>query len=100
VLVWHGSLWHGGGANRTDRPRVGLAMNYCAGWILQQENQQLGVPMEVIRRLEPRLQGLCGFGVYQGLIGHIDKSSPAKLLLGGDDASMVWEAASGRASPA
>src|SRR5262249_55489878 len=30
VLVWHGSLWHGGGANSTERRRVGLAMNYCA----------------------------------------------------------------------
>ncbi|HEY6317484.1 MAG TPA: phytanoyl-CoA dioxygenase family protein, partial [Acidimicrobiia bacterium] len=33
VLVWHGSLWHGGGANGTDAKRVGVAMNYCAGWI-------------------------------------------------------------------
>src|SRR5262249_19107324 len=33
VLVWHGSLWHGGGSNRSDARRVGIAMNYCAGWI-------------------------------------------------------------------
>ena len=46
VLVWHGSLWHGGGANRTDERRVGLAMNYCAGYIRQQENQQLGIPRD------------------------------------------------------
>jgi ectoine hydroxylase-related dioxygenase (phytanoyl-CoA dioxygenase family) len=43
VLVWHGSLWHGGGANRTAERRVGIAMNYCAGYIRQQENQQLGL---------------------------------------------------------
>ena len=42
ILVWNGSLWHGGGANRTDQRRVGIAMNYCAGFIRQQENQQLG----------------------------------------------------------
>jgi len=47
VLVWHGSLWHGGGANTTDERRVGIAMNYCAGWIRQQENQQLGIPRDV-----------------------------------------------------
>src|SRR5690606_16396278 len=41
VLVWPGSLWHGGGANTTDQRRMGLAMNYCAGWVRQQENQQL-----------------------------------------------------------
>ena len=31
VLMWHGSLWHGGGANTTDARRIGIAMNYCAG---------------------------------------------------------------------
>jgi ectoine hydroxylase-related dioxygenase (phytanoyl-CoA dioxygenase family) len=92
VLVWHGSLWHGGGANSTDGTRVGIAMNYCAGWVRQQENQQLGVPLTTLRSFEPRLQELCGFGVYNGLIGHIDKHSPASLLLHGDDLGMVWDA--------
>ena len=43
VLVWHGSLWHGGGDNTTDERRIGLACNYCAGHVRQQENQQLGI---------------------------------------------------------
>ena len=51
VLVWHGSLWHGGGANQTDQRRIGIAMNYCAGWIRQQENQQLGIPVDVVADL-------------------------------------------------
>ncbi len=80
VLVWHGSLWHGGGANSTDDRRVGIAMNYCAGWIRQQENQQLGIPREIAARFSPRLRELCGYGVYNGLIGHIDKHSPAEML--------------------
>lgn len=90
VLVWHGSLWHGGGANRTDVPRVGIAMNYCAGYIRQQENQQLGIPLEVARGFSPRLRELVGYGVYNNLIGHIDRKSPVALL--GDDPSlrMVW----------
>jgi ectoine hydroxylase-related dioxygenase (phytanoyl-CoA dioxygenase family) len=91
VLVWHGSLWHGGGANRSDGRRVGIAMNYCAGWVRQQENQQLGIPPELVRRFEPRLQELVGYGIYNGLVGHIDKRSPAELLGrdGGD--RLVWE---------
>ena len=48
VLIWHGSLWHGGGANTTDETRIGIAMNYCAGYIRQQENQQLGLPRETV----------------------------------------------------
>jgi len=78
--VWHGSLWHGGGANRSSARRVGIAMNYCAGWIRQQENQQLGISLETARRFSPRLRELVGYGVYRGLIGHIDKHSPIELL--------------------
>jgi ectoine hydroxylase-related dioxygenase (phytanoyl-CoA dioxygenase family) len=93
VLIWHGSLWHGGGANRTQERRVGIAMNYCAGWIRQQENQQLGIPREIARGFSPRLRELVGYGVYRMLIGHIDKRSPVELL--GDEAptTLVWDRA-------
>jgi ectoine hydroxylase-related dioxygenase (phytanoyl-CoA dioxygenase family) len=99
VLIWNGSLWHGGGANATDETRVGIAMNYCAGWVRQQENQQLGIPVEVARTFSPRLRELCGFGVYHALIGHIDRRSPADVVLGpapGEEAEaggdgMVWD---------
>jgi ectoine hydroxylase-related dioxygenase (phytanoyl-CoA dioxygenase family) len=80
VLVWVGSLWHGGGANTTAVRRVGIAMNYCAGWIRQQENQQLGIPREIAQRFSPRLRELCGYGIYNMLIGHINKRSPAEML--------------------
>ena len=91
VLVWHGSLWHGGGPNTADERRVGIAMNYCAGYIRQQENQQLGIPRAIAQGFEPRLQRLVGYGVYFGLIGHIDKHDPIDLL--GEDAehTMVWD---------
>jgi len=93
VLVWHGSLWHGGGANRSDAVRVGIAMNYCAGWIRQQENQQLGIPREIVRRFAPRLRELVGYGVYRALVGHIDKHSPVELLGEASTLETVWEAA-------
>jgi ectoine hydroxylase-related dioxygenase (phytanoyl-CoA dioxygenase family) len=92
VLIWHGSLWHGGGANTTSIRRVGLAMNYCAGFIRQQENQQLGLPMDTVRHFSPRLQELVGYGIYRGLIGHIDKSVPANLLLEAEiDPHLLWD---------
>ena len=91
VLVWHGSLWHGGGANTTAERRIGLAMNFCAGYVRQQENQQLGIPREVAAGFSERLQQLCGYSVYQGLIGHIDKRDPIELLQGERAHSMVWD---------
>jgi ectoine hydroxylase-related dioxygenase (phytanoyl-CoA dioxygenase family) len=92
VLVWHGSLWHGGGANRTDERRYGIAMNYCAGYIRQQENQQLGLPADLVRTFPPRLQTLVGYGIYNGLMGHIDKQSPAALLGQTPAGGMIWDA--------
>jgi len=98
VLVWDGALWHSGGANRTDERRYGIAMNYCAGYVRQQENQQLGVPPDLVRRFPPRLQELIGYDVYRGLIGHIDKQRPLDLLTAGTLAdtaqpsnAMVWD---------
>ncbi len=91
VLLWDGALWHGGGANRTDTRRTGIAMNYCAGFIRQQENQQLGLDPELVRGFAPRLQELVGYGVYRGLIGHIDKTSPAQRLNGGGAFRSIWD---------
>lgn len=83
VMVYNGSMWHGGGANKTDERRIGIAMNYCAGFMRQQENQQLGVPAATVARFPKRLQEMVGYGLYNGVIGHIDRRHPATLL-GGD----------------
>jgi len=92
VLIWVGSLWHGGGANLTQQRRIGIVMNYCAGYIRQQENQQLGLPAELVRKFPRRLQELVGYSIYNGLIGHIDKQHPAKVLLSDNrDADLIWD---------
>ena len=92
VLVWVGSLWHGGGANHTAARRVGIAMNYCAGYIRQQENQQLGIPPALVKTFPHRLQELIGYSVYNGLVGHIDKKHPAKVVLAENEGvDMVWD---------
>jgi len=70
--------------------------NYCAGWVRQQENQQLGIPIDTVRSFSHELQELCGFGIYRGLIGHIDKRSPAEVLLDpAHRAPILWNAPDG-----
>lgn len=91
VLVWHGSLWHGGGANRSGARRTGIAMNYCAGFIRQQENQQLGIPRELAATFPAPLQRLVGYGVFRGLIGHIDKRDPIELLGAPGELRTIWD---------
>lgn len=100
VLIWHGSLWHGGGANTTGERRVGIAMNYCAGYIRQQENQQLGLDRAAVAGFPRRLQELVGYGIYRGLIGHIDKQVPANVLLNADtDPTLLWDLATPSSGP-
>jgi ectoine hydroxylase-related dioxygenase (phytanoyl-CoA dioxygenase family) len=80
VMVYDGAMWHGGGANQSEARRTGIAMNYCAGFIRQQENQQLGIPRERVRELPTRVQELIGYSVYRTLIGHVNHGHPKKLL--------------------
>ena len=90
VVVYHGSMWHGGGSNDTDARRVGLVVNHCAGYIRQEENQLLGVPRELAARMPRRLQEMLGYGVFRGLVGHVDKQDPGVLLDPTVESKMIW----------
>lgn len=80
VMFFAGSVFHGGGANTTPRPRLGVILEYVAGWLRQQENQYLAVPHETVRELPERLQELLGYNVYGHLIGNWDGRHPLKAL--------------------
>ena len=61
VLLYSGSVIHGGGENRTDESRMGLNITYCLGWLRQEENQYLSCPPHIARDLDPELQELLGY---------------------------------------
>jgi ectoine hydroxylase-related dioxygenase (phytanoyl-CoA dioxygenase family) len=90
VLVYHGSLWHAGGANLSDARRVGIVVNYCAGFLRQEECQLLALTPERVARFSPRLRALVGYSTYRGLLGHVDQQNPATLLDPQADSEMVW----------
>ena len=80
VLFYLGELWHGGGANRTDRPRLGVILEYVASWLRPQENHCLAVPRHVARGLPARLQELLGYNVFPPFVGYVDGKHPRKVL--------------------
>jgi ectoine hydroxylase-related dioxygenase (phytanoyl-CoA dioxygenase family) len=92
IMLFDSALWHGGGANTTGERRWALSCYYCAGWIRQQENLQLGIPRELAQRFPRRLQELCGYSIYKGQWGHIDNRDPIELLGRERGQRMVWEA--------
>ena len=80
AMFYLGSLWHGGGANQTDAPRLGVILEYAAGGLRQQENHCLAVPREVVSQLPERLQELLGYNIYPPFVGYVDGSHPRKVL--------------------
>ncbi|MEO6042888.1 MAG: phytanoyl-CoA dioxygenase family protein [Tepidiformaceae bacterium] len=80
LMFFVGDVFHGGGANTTDRPRLGVILEYVAGWLRQQENQYLAVPKETVRQLPQRLQELLGYNVHGNLVGNVDGRHPLKSL--------------------
>jgi ectoine hydroxylase-related dioxygenase (phytanoyl-CoA dioxygenase family) len=82
AMFYLGSLWHGGGANQTGQPRLGVILEYAAGWLRQQENHLLAVPRATVRQLPERLQELLGYNIYPPFVGYVNGSHPRKALSG------------------
>ncbi len=82
ALVYLGSLWHGGGANRTDRARLGVVLHYGVAWLRPVENHLLAVAPEVVAGLSPRMQELLGYNICAPFLGYVDGRHPRRLLDG------------------
>jgi len=83
VLLYTGSLYHGGGANESDAARSGVNITYNLAWLRQEENQYLAVPPEIARELPDDLLRLMGYarGAYAlGYVGDLD--DPLRALRG------------------
>jgi ectoine hydroxylase-related dioxygenase (phytanoyl-CoA dioxygenase family) len=80
VAFYSGSIWHGGGANATDRPRLGVILEYAAAWLRPQENHVVGVAPEVVATLPERLQELLGYNIYPPFVGYVDGRHPKRFL--------------------
>jgi len=80
VVVYDGSLFHGGGANRSALPRTGLTILYARAWLRQQENQYLSIPRETILELSRPMQRLLGYWVAGNLLGWVEGRSPLHTL--------------------
>lgn len=61
VVVYTGSLMHSGGANKSDQRRSGINVDYCLGWLRQEENQYLSCPPAQAKNLPTELARLAGY---------------------------------------
>ncbi len=72
VLFYSGSVYHGGGANRSSSTRIGLNITYNVAWLRQEENQYLSVPRPVAETLPIDLLRLMGYDRGAYALGYID----------------------------
>ena len=72
VLLYNGSVYHGGGANRSDATRVGINITYNLSWLRQEENQYLAVPPEIAKTLPVDLLKLIGYRRGAYALGYVD----------------------------
>ncbi|MBR1124934.1 phytanoyl-CoA dioxygenase family protein [Bradyrhizobium lablabi] len=80
LAITKGTLWHRGGANRSDQARLIITPQYCAGWVRQLENMALAIPPEIAEKLPERARELIGYSIHPPFMGHVDGRHPAKLL--------------------
>lgn len=88
VLVYLGSVYHGGGANSSDptlpaSTRTGINITYNVAWLRQEENQYLSVPAEIATTLDDDLLKLMGYSMGAYALGYVgDVQSPLDALRG------------------
>jgi ectoine hydroxylase-related dioxygenase (phytanoyl-CoA dioxygenase family) len=83
VLFYTGSVYHGGGANRSDAVRSGVNLTYNLSWLRQEENQYLAVPPEVAAGLDDDLLRLLGWSRGAYALGYVgDLQDPLTVLRG------------------
>ena len=90
VLIYTGSVLHGGGDNISDEVRSGIFIHYAPGWIRQQENQYLSCPPEIAKELTSELRSLIGYskgGYVMGFYsdpnhvdGKLESVTPEKIF--------------------
>jgi ectoine hydroxylase-related dioxygenase (phytanoyl-CoA dioxygenase family) len=77
VLIYSGSVIHGGGANVSEEARAGINITYSLGWLRQEENQYLSAPPELVRDFAPELQELLGYTMGSVACGYFSEPKPA-----------------------
>lgn len=80
AIVFLGTLWHRGGANRSTAPRLALSTQYCEPWARQQENYTLAIPPATVATFSERVQELLGYSIHPPFMGHTGGLHPKRRL--------------------
>jgi hypothetical protein len=80
VVFYPGTLWHGGGANRSDQARLALTCQYCEPWLRTQENMFLAVSRDTARSVSEDIRRMLGYSIHPPFMGMVNGMHPKRLL--------------------
>lgn len=80
ALLFLGSTLHGGSPNLSPRPRRGMIVSYCLGWLKPYENQWLAYPPAIAKDFPPELAQLVGYFQHRPNLGNYEGQCPSVLL--------------------
>ncbi|MGI9288737.1 MAG: phytanoyl-CoA dioxygenase family protein [Pseudomonadales bacterium] len=80
MLFFLGTLWHGGGENKSNRPRMCATAQYCAPFCRQQENFSLSIPLQQVRSFSENIQRLLGYSIHPPFMGFVGGVHPKRVL--------------------
>jgi ectoine hydroxylase-related dioxygenase (phytanoyl-CoA dioxygenase family) len=75
-----GTLWHGGGANRSASPRLAVTAQYCEPWLRPQEAFTLSATRDTVRAVSEDIRRMLGYSIFPPFIGQVDGMHPKRLL--------------------
>ncbi|MGW4249440.1 phytanoyl-CoA dioxygenase family protein [Nocardia sp. NPDC004722] len=75
-----GTLWHGGGANRSENSRLALTAQYCEPWLRPQEAFTLSMTRDTVRAVSEDIRRMLGYSIHPPFIGQVDGMHPKRLL--------------------
>lgn len=80
MLFFVGTLWHGGGANVSDRARLCASAHYCAPFCRQQENYSLSISRDRVKQCSEHVQRMLGYSLHPPFMGFVNGMHPKRLL--------------------
>jgi ectoine hydroxylase-related dioxygenase (phytanoyl-CoA dioxygenase family) len=79
-VLFLGTLWHGGGENRSGGRRLALTAQYCEPYLRTQENYFLSVSPQTVAGLSGDLQRLLGYSIHPPFMGMSNGMHPRRYL--------------------
>lgn len=75
-----GTLWHGGGANRSSQARLAVTAQYCEPWLRPQEAFSLAIGRDTARAVSDDIRQMLGYSIHPPFLGMVNGMHPNRLL--------------------